>query len=109
MEDGRSGILGFESVATRLQALRDYQYSWETLVPRRTMTLPLESDRCIYELYGNVFASVNKASELTVTALPSIVRKIKMLTYKLPLGMEIMDFGMDPEQDLLVLLEPLVR
>jgi hypothetical protein len=109
MIDGPAGINGMESASSRLEALRAYAHAWDTLQPRKKTTIKGGcTNTNLYELWGGVWARTVKASgrPLTAVRLPSIVRGVEMekWTVQLPDLGKVEDFGMDPHQDLLVLI-----
>ena len=109
MIDGPPGIAGMQTATSRLEALRAYCRAWETLQPRKKTTIPGRiRDNNLYELWGGVWARARQGvgHPLTAIQLPSIVRGVEMQTWNLPLmeSGRLADFGMDPHQDLLVLI-----
>lgn len=60
----------------------------------------------VWELYGNVLAQARGPRSLAFVQLPSEIRGIVEKEWVIPdVGFKIRDFGMDPAQDLLVLIE----
>jgi len=109
MIDGPGIIGGEETASSRLEALRAYRNAWETLTPRKKMTIPgLPMNTSLYELWGGVWAMAGKTAGDPVRAvqLPSIVRGVEMHSWTVPLPdtSRLADFGMDPHQDLLILV-----
>jgi hypothetical protein len=109
MIDGPPGIDGMHTATNRLAALRAYCQAWDTLQPRKkTVIHGRFKDTSLYELWGGVWARASKAAgqPLIAVQLPSIVRGIEMKTWRTPLAdsAKLADFGMDPHQDLLVLI-----
>ncbi|KAF8807737.1 hypothetical protein BYT27DRAFT_7189834 [Phlegmacium glaucopus] len=94
------------SSADRLEALKKHQSSWGSLNWSRELRIPMESGG-LWELYGGVLAQSTAEGTLTFTQLPSDLRSIeeKVWTLGPNLGLVLRDFGMDPSQDLLVLIE----
>jgi len=109
MIDGPPDIAGMQTATSRLEALRAYCRAWDTLQPRKKTTIPGRvRDTNLYELWGGVWARARKAvgHPLTAIQLPSIVRGVETKTWNVPLmeSGRLADFGMDPHQDLLVLI-----
>jgi hypothetical protein len=109
MIDGPSGIEGMETASSRLEALRAYAYAWDTLQPRKKTSISGGNrGMSLYELWGGVWARARKGSGYLLTAvrLPSIVRAVEMESWNvnLPDLGRLVDFGMDPHQDLLILI-----
>lgn len=109
MIDGPGGISGMYTAASRLEALRAYSNAWDTLQPRKKITIPGRiRDTNLYELWGGVWARARKAAGHPMTAirLPSIVRGVDLSNWTIPLADtgRLADFGMDPHQDLLILI-----
>lgn len=94
------------SSASRLEALKKHQSSWGSLKWSRELRIPME-DGGLWELYGGVLAQSTGQGTLTFMQLPSDLRSIegKVWTLGPNLGLVVRDFGMDPSQDLLVLIE----
>jgi hypothetical protein len=94
------------SSASRLEALQKHQSSWDNLKWSRELRIPMERGG-LWELYGGVLAQSTAEGTLTFTQLPSDLRSIeeKVWTLGPNFGVAIRDFGMDPSQDLLVLVE----
>jgi hypothetical protein len=107
MIDGPPGIPGMTTAASRLAALRQYLDAWSTLNPRKETILPLKDSLGLYELYGGVHAIGSKGSNgIRCLALPSILRGVEAKEWELPhTDFKVRDFGMDPDQDLLFLIE----
>ena len=95
------------SSASRLEALKKHQSSWDNLKWSRELRIPMK-DGDVWELYGGVLAQGTREGALTFTQLPSDLRSIEEKNWTLgrsDLGVVVRDFGMDPSQDLLVLIE----
>ena len=94
------------SSASRLEALKKHQSSWDNLKWSRELRIPMEHGG-LWEFYGGVLAQSTAGGTLTFTQLPSDLRSIeeKVWTLGPNLGVVVRDFGMDPSQDLLVLIE----
>jgi hypothetical protein len=109
MIDGPRGIKGMETASSRLEALRAYAYAWDTLQPRKKTNISGGSrDSSLYELWGGVWAHAKSSAchPLKAVRLPSVVRGVELETWSvdLPDLGRLKDFGMDPRQDLLVLI-----
>ncbi|KAF8167746.1 hypothetical protein B0H34DRAFT_682904 [Crassisporium funariophilum] len=93
------------SSASRLETLRKHQSAWENLQWSRELHIPME-DGGLWELCGGVMAQSTPGGMLKFTQLPSDLRAIeeKSWTVGPDLGLHLRDFGMDPSQDLLVLI-----
>lgn len=101
MEDGPPNAL---SPADRLQMLRKHSAAWNRMSYTSVQNIHMASAG-VWELYGGILAHGISARGLTFTQLPSELRGIKQRSWTLPdLGVKIRDFGMDPTQDLLVLV-----
>ena len=94
------------SSSSRLEALKKHQSSWDNLKWSRELRIPME-DGSLWELYGGVLAQSTVEGTLTFMQLPSDLRSIeeKVWTLGPKLGLVVRDFGMDPSQDLLVLIQ----
>lgn len=102
MEDGPPGGL---SPAQRLEKLRKYQDAWRTLRMSRKDEVKMLSGQ-VWELYGGVFAQGRGSRAIKFWQLPSVIRGVKEEEWEHDdLGINIRDFGMDPSQDLLVMIE----
>ena len=93
------------SSASRLEALKKHQSSWDNLKWSRELCIPMESGG-LWELYGGVLAQSTAEGTLTFLQLPSDLRSIEEKVWTLgKFGFVVRDFGMDPSQDLLVLIQ----
>jgi hypothetical protein len=93
------------SSASRLEALKKHQSSWDNLKWSRELRIPMEGGG-LWELYGGVLAQSTAEGTLTFMQLPSDLRSIEEKVWTLEnLGLVVRDFGMDPSQDLLVLIQ----
>ncbi|KAL0578615.1 Amino-acid acetyltransferase, mitochondrial [Marasmius crinis-equi] len=90
--------------AEKLSALRSHQRGWDKLKWNRELQYPME-DGNIWELFGNVLAQRNRAGWLMFRQLPSRSRGIEEREWKVKPQIRVRDMGMDPSQDLLVLVE----
>ena len=60
----------------------------------------------VWELYGNVLAQAQGERTLHFKQIPSAIRGIQGTEWTIPdVGCKMRDFGMDPAQDLLVVIE----
>lgn len=101
MEDGPSSV---RSPAERLEILRTRQNAWNKLKWKSQQEVPM-SEGLVWEVYGNVLAQARGDATLAFHQLPSDIRGIEGRRWVLEnLGVNIRDFGMDPAQDLLILL-----
>jgi len=62
----------------------------------------------LYELYGGVWVQATAAGVLICNQLPSTVRGIKQRQWDLRVGFPLRDLGIDPGQDLLVLVQQVI-
>jgi hypothetical protein len=103
MEDGPPGGL---LPAQRLEKLREYQTAWRDLRISSKETVSMLRGQ-VWELYGGVFAQgLPTHRGIRFWQLPGEIRGVEKKEWEHEdLGLNIRDFGMDPAQDLLVLLE----
>ena len=93
------------SSASRLEALKKHQSCWDNLKWSRELRVPMENGG-LWELYGGVLAQSTAEGTLTFILLPSDLRSIEEKVWTLgKFGLVVRDFGMDPSQDLLVLIQ----
>ncbi|CAL1695559.1 unnamed protein product [Somion occarium] len=105
MEDGPPGSM---VPAERLECLREHQDAWGHLRFTQTSNIDMQSGN-VWELYGNVLSQGKNRRSLAFHQLASVIRGIEDRSWSLDdLDVEIRDFGMDPAQNLLVLIESLV-
>lgn len=97
-----------DSSKEKLEKLRKHQEAWKELQWSRNFTIPMSTGG-LWELYGGVLAQNTDQGEIQFYQLPSDLRGIEEKRWTLPgdFGFTIRDFGMDPRQDLLVLVENL--
>ncbi|KAF8512139.1 hypothetical protein BU17DRAFT_54214 [Hysterangium stoloniferum] len=95
------------SIAERLEQLETIERNWATLTFRLKVGIPKPVGRNIWELFGGVFTlGTSGGRGLSYTELPSLTRRTLTCTWKHDdLGLDIRDFGIDPSQDLVVLIE----
>ncbi|KAI9445330.1 hypothetical protein H4582DRAFT_910180 [Lactarius indigo] len=101
MEDGPPGDL---HAYERLELLRKYEASWKNLEWNEHTTIPLPVGP-LWELYGNVWAHSRGSDAIEFIQIPSRLRGIPMRQWTLRFDYDLRDFGMDPSQDLLVIIE----
>lgn len=102
MDDGPPSTLG---PAERLQMLKRHQEAWRTLGFSDETTIPMLRGE-VWELYGGVLAQARGPQALSFRQLPSVLRGVQEKEWSLEdLGFEIRDFGMDPSQELLVVIQ----
>ncbi|KAH8998839.1 hypothetical protein EDB86DRAFT_2910402 [Lactarius hatsudake] len=101
MEDGPPGGL---TTSERLELLKNYEASWKNLEwnEHTTISSPAGS---LWELYGNVWAHSRGSDAIEFIQIPSRLRGIPMRQWTLRFDFDLRDFGMDPSQDLLVMIE----
>ncbi|TCD69894.1 Amino-acid acetyltransferase, mitochondrial [Steccherinum ochraceum] len=101
MEDGPPSAL---LPAERLQLLRKHRAAWKAMRHTSTHNIPM-SGGGVWELYGGVLAQGINPRGLAFTQLPSRLRGIPEKNWTLEdVGFKIRDFGMNPGEDLLVLI-----
>lgn len=98
---------GQANPAERLEQLIQHQKAWDSLSWTKDYTVPMLRGGA-WELFGNVLAQNDKLGCITFRQLPSQHRGIEETVWKIGPGLvdfQIRDFGIDPSQDLLVLVE----
>ncbi|KAG8962103.1 hypothetical protein FRC03_004586 [Tulasnella sp. 419] len=104
------------STAERLRKLENHQASWRELRWQQKDSYTIQSRASTYELYGGVYAqglTAQSGGNLHITRgmelieFPSLLRnEDQARTWKIKdMGVDVKDFGMDPEKNLLVLME----
>ncbi|KAI0772792.1 hypothetical protein BD413DRAFT_34230 [Trametes elegans] len=102
MEDGPPGTL---TAAERLRMLKARQAAWDRLAWTSREEIPM-CQGGVWELYGGVLAQGEGSRTLVFRQLPSAIRGIQEREWRLEdVGVNIRDFGMDPAQDLLLIIE----
>ncbi|KAK1228646.1 hypothetical protein PQX77_008240 [Marasmius sp. AFHP31] len=91
-------------VAEKLSALRSHQRAWDKLKWNRELQWPMAGGN-IWELFGNVLAQKDREGWLMFRQLPSRYRGIEDKEWRVKPDFRTRDLGMDPSQDLLVLVE----
>lgn len=96
------------SIAERLSELRTIEHGWANLHFRQRHRVPLPPGT-LWELFGGVLAHgliPHMTRGLSFIQLPSVTRgSLEKIWAHQDLGVQIRDFGMDPAQDLLMLIE----
>jgi len=106
LDGGSSSTL---SVADRLTELKTVEHNWAHLKFRAIYTTTKPWSR-LWELFGGVLAfgtagQLDVVTGLSFTELPSVVRGTEPRTWEhRDMGVNIRDFGMEPSQDLAVLV-----
>ncbi|THH13361.1 hypothetical protein EW146_g6840 [Bondarzewia mesenterica] len=99
------GPASHHSTAERLQTLREHQIAWRKLEWKEHAIFPMAVGN-VWELYGGVFVQSNNHSKtLYFKQLPSVLRGIDMRDWDLTFEFRIRDFGIDPAQDLLIVIQ----
>ena len=102
MEDGPPSAL---TPSDRLAILRERQNAWKTLTWKARTEYDMRRGG-VWELYGGVLAQADGESKLVCAQLPSVIRRIEEKEWTIEdVGVKIRDFGMDPAQDLLIIIE----
>ncbi|KAH9037201.1 hypothetical protein EDB85DRAFT_625041 [Lactarius pseudohatsudake] len=101
MEDGPPGGL---TTSERLELLKNYEASWKNLEWNEHTTI-FSPAGSLWELYGNVWAHSRGSDAIEFIQIPSRLRGIPMRQWTLRFNFPLRDFGMDPSQDLLVMIE----
>ncbi|EPQ60476.1 hypothetical protein GLOTRDRAFT_135147 [Gloeophyllum trabeum ATCC 11539] len=97
----RSGL----SATEKLDMLRKRQTAWDKLLWVDQKRVPMTNGH-LYELYGGVLAQSSGQRSLVFRRLPSHFRRIEERVWTIEdVGVSMRDFGMDPGQDLLVIIE----
>jgi hypothetical protein len=92
------------STSERLSLLRSYETSWKNLDWNTHTSLPVP-EGSLWELYGNVWAHSRGNDAIFLVQIPSRLRDIPLRRWTIKLDFPLLDFGMDPSQDLLVAVE----
>jgi hypothetical protein len=95
-----------QAPADQLESLTKYSEAWERLTWTSDFRI-LQGDGDTWELFGNVLALEHKQG-IQFCQLPSVRRSVEQKSWALPakfVPFNIRDFGMDPSQDLLVVVE----
>ena len=104
MVDGPPGNL---TASERLELLRRYEASWKNIEWSEHHTIPFPEGMA-WEFYGNVWGHSNSGNDaIDFVQLPSRLRGIPLRQWTLRFDFDVLDFSMDPSQDLLVTVESL--
>ncbi|PPQ62966.1 hypothetical protein CVT24_006072 [Panaeolus cyanescens] len=92
--------------SSRLERLKKHQHAWKNFKWSREITIPIQRGG-LWELYGGVLAQNTQDDTFIFHQLPSDLRSIPHETWQIEtnFGFRVRDFGMDPAQDLFVLIE----
>ena len=102
MEDGRSSSL---TAVERLYALRSREDAWSRFAWTAVEKIPMHRGHT-WDLYANVLAQSEGERTLHLMQIPSAIRGIDGWGWVIPdVGCDIADIGMDPAQDLLIVVE----
>jgi hypothetical protein len=113
MQDGPAGGL---PVTERMRLLKKRREAWRSLAFTKRVTVPTPGECHAYELVGGVFAkAMNPQHDITVlgnpgsrhlslVSLPSSAAAPRILVRD-DIGILCRDFGIDPTQDLIALVE----
>ena len=93
-------------LSERLQLLQRHQDAWRKLSWTKHEVMEMHTGG-LWELYGNMLVqSKGRARKhLIFHQLPSVLRGIEEKKWELKTAFILRDFGIDPSQNLLVLLE----
>ncbi|KAF5384977.1 hypothetical protein D9615_001390 [Tricholomella constricta] len=96
---------GTASSVIRLELLKQRTAAWDELKYTKDHRIPMSSGN-LWELYGGVLAQSTAEKTIIFRRLPSLCRSIEEVEWTLDaFGFPVRDFGMDPSQDLLVIVE----
>ncbi|KAF9029233.1 hypothetical protein BDZ89DRAFT_728392 [Hymenopellis radicata] len=90
--------------ADSLQVLRKYVSGWADPASMTETHIDMLHGG-LWELFGNVFAQTGSDGGLHLFRLPSPSLSIPESRWSIPIDISFRDFGMDPSQDLLILIE----
>ncbi|KAG8995820.1 hypothetical protein FRB94_008760 [Tulasnella sp. JGI-2019a] len=107
------------STAGRYNRLQHHEKAWRTITWRQHNEYTIDRCSFTYELYGGVYAHGLKSQDSYVKTARPTTRGMKLIefpsllrnqfmgrTWTIPdLGVDTQDFGMDPNQNLLILME----
>ena len=89
----------------RLERLEAYIEYWNTAHQKEYYDLEMNGNGN-WELWRGVLAQVRNLSTITCIQLASVIRQTEEKRWQIPdVGLRIAEFTMDPEQNLLVILE----
>ena len=95
-----------------LRLLRSYNQQWESMIPLKTTSISFPEVVKLFDLVDGIFARAIPSGEdryrgLEFYTLPSANDGDEWVKKEhKDLGCNIIDFAIDPSQDLLVLMEP---
>ncbi|KAL7284613.1 LOW QUALITY PROTEIN: hypothetical protein ACG7TL_001908 [Trametes sanguinea] len=102
LENGTHNTL---TVAERLRMLKMRTEAWDDLAWTAREEVPMLQGG-VWELYGGVLGQAEGSRTLVFNQLPSNLRGIEGRQWRIEdVGVNIRDFGMDPAQDLLIIIE----
>ncbi len=102
MEDGVSSTF---TTAERLSTLRIHQSAWSKFAWTAKEDVQMRIDE-VWELSGNVLAQSEGERTLHLKQIPSAIRGIEGTEWIITdVGCNITEIGMDPAQDLLLIIE----
>ena len=102
MEDSPSSSL---ATIQRLSTLRAREAAWSKLAWTTKEDVAMRGGN-VWKLYGNVLAQSEGESSLHFKQIPSTIRGIESMEWVVPdVGCNITEIGMDPAQDLLIVIE----
>ncbi|KAI0717883.1 hypothetical protein C8T65DRAFT_104910 [Cerioporus squamosus] len=103
MKDGFHSTL---TVSERLAALEEKTDAWRRLAWKFEEDIPATGNSKSGKFYGGVFAQAENHRSIHLWQLPSRIRGIERKKWTLDdVGVRISDFGIDPAQDLLVIVQ----
>ena len=98
------GPPGNPTTPERLELLRTYKASWKNIEWSEHHTISYHQGRS-WELYGNVWGHSRGSDAIDFVQLPSCIRGISLRQWTLRFGFDVLQFSMDPSQDLLVTIK----
>lgn len=108
LELAKHGLQGHHDVAAsvhKLERLRKFADGWGYVRNMHDHTVDILPGG-LWELFGNHLAQHDGHRNIVLTRLPSPSLSIEEKTWTVPLGgFRVRDFGMDPSQNLLILIE----
>ncbi|KAI0058434.1 hypothetical protein BV25DRAFT_1919318 [Artomyces pyxidatus] len=99
MQDGPPGNF---DLAERFSMLQKHEEAWRNLQWSEVTTIPIGR---FGKLHGNVWAHWSSDTKISFCQLPSRLRAIEQRSWEVECGLPLPGFGIDPSQDLLVLVE----
>ena len=102
MEDGATSS---STTAERLSILRNRQNAWSNFTWSAKENVPMRTGD-VWELYSNFLAQSDGERTINVKQIPSAIRGIEGTEWAIPdVGCNITEIGIDPAQDLLLVVE----